>query len=291
MNWKKPKEMPEKTRAEIVRERRPGAKRTAEPVVLMKRKEEPVPSAKSDRKTGRKGGFDARWISGPLALILAAAIGWYAYAPDFRVRTVNVQGMDSLNQEELMYYGKLSGRPVFMLDPEESAKTIRTRFEMVRDAEVRVSFPAQVDVLLDERIPMVEWDFGGSRFWIDQDGNVMENAFPRADTVHIIANAYPGGKDEKDRDVPIRFSSDTLQSMLTFGKKVPEGKTLYYTYAHGYGWDSEQGWRLFFGHTDTDLDEKLQMAESITKYLLEEEIQPVLLSLEFKDAPFYRFSE
>ena len=280
-----------KSRAEIVRERRRGGFSKPGPAPLVKRREEPPESRKAKKKKRKEGEFDARWISGPLALLLAAAIGCYAFHPMFRIRSANLEGMQNLNEDEVMYYGQLTDQPIFMADPETAEKNIKSRFEMVRDVEIQVSLPASVDIRLDERLPKVLWDFGGSQFFIDQDGLVMENAQVQEDTIRIAADSYPGAVDIHDRDIPVKFSADTFGSMLTFGEKVPEGKTLYFTYENGYGWDTEQGWRIFFGYTDTDLDEKLLMAESITEYLVKEEIQPVLLSLEFKDAPFYRFSE
>ena len=42
---------------------------------------------------------------------------------------------------------------------------------------------------------------------------------------------------------------------------------------------------------DNDMEEKLRMQESLTEYFHKNEIQPVMVSLEFKDAPYYRFLE
>ena len=75
------------------------------------------------------------------------------------------------------------------------------------------------------------------------------------------------------------------------GSYVPKDKPLYYTYKNGFGWDTDEGWRIFFGKSDTDMEEKLRMEESLTKYFHENALEPIFVSLEYKDAPYYRFVE
>jgi len=66
---------------------------------------------------------------------------------------------------------------------------------------------------------------------------------------------------------------------------------LFYTYDNGYGWETDYGYTLWVGIDDSELTEKMKMAESIEKYFKENEIQPDMLSLEFTQAPYYRYAE
>lgn len=286
----------EKDRVTRIRERRGEIQsaRPDEPVSLQTRKnynafEGSASLLRTSKNRGRM--LDARWVSGFLALVLSAMLGAYSFMPIFRVEQPVISGMDSINSDEIGYYTGARGKPVFMLDPQAMEKTLMKRYSDIRSAEVTIELPATLDIHLTERIPTVEWDFGGSQFWIDEDGKVLNESHSQATTIHVVANSFPGAKNAADREIPYAFSRDTFQSMLTIGRLVPQNKTLYYTYENGYGWDTDQGWRLFYGKTDTDIEEKQRMAESITKYLLENDIQPAILSLEFKDAPYYRFSE
>lgn len=235
--------------------------------------------------------FTSRWISGFFMLVFTGALGFYAFAPMFRVTGLELKGMSTINREEADYFTGVKNLPIFMIDPEHIEQVMTGRYENIRGAEVSLELPNRVEVMLRERIAAVMWDFGGSQFLIDDEGRVLEEGHVTDDTIRIVADSFPGGSDKADRDIPQRFSADTFHSMLTMGSLVPEGKTLYFTFDNGYGWDTDDGWRIFYGKNDTDIEEKLRMAESIGEYLRKEEIEPVIVSLEFKDAPYYRYSE
>ena len=241
------------------------------------------------RRKGKK--FNARWVSGILSLLFGLAAAAYAFLPQFRFDQVEITGMDKISKDEVVYFTGARGKPVFTVSPEAIRQTLLLHYPDIYDANVTIDFPAVMNIALQERIPVVEWDFGGSRFWIDRDGTVLNESNSREETIHVFADAYPGSLDQTDRNIPASFSLDVLKTIRTMGKHVPEGKPLIYTFSNGYGWDTDEGWRVFFGKTDSDMEEKLRMQESLTKYFLDNEIQPVLLSLEFKDAPYYRFSE
>lgn len=235
--------------------------------------------------------FDVRWISGILALIFGALAGCYAFLPQFRFDQITIRGMEKISKEEIVYFSGAKGKPVFTINPENVRQTMLRHYHDVSDVEVEIDFPAEMTITLYERIPVVEWDFGGSKFWIDQEGMVLNETNSQRDVIHVYADSYPGAIDQQDRNIPSYFSMDVLHTIKTMGKYVPEDKPLIFTYKNGFGWDTENGWRIFFGKTDTDMEEKLRMEKSLTAYFLDNNIQPVFLSLEYKDAPYYRFME
>ncbi len=244
-----------------------------------------------DNPAWKRKKFNTRWVSGFLALVFGAAVGCYAYLPMFRFDHIEIRGMEKISQDEIIYFSGAKGKPVFTIDPDQVRTTLLTHYHDVYDAEVKIDFPAEMDIELMERIPVVEWDFGGSRFWIDKDGMVLNDSVSRPETIHVYADSFPGAINQEDRSIPSYFSKDVLKTILTIGKYAPEDKPLYFTYKNGFGWDTEEGWRVFFGKTDNDIDEKLRMQVSLTAYFKKNEIQPIFLSLEYKDAPYYRFVE
>lgn len=242
--------------------------------------------SRRDMQTG-----SGRWISAIFVLIFGLLAAGYAYLPQFRFDNINIYGMNNVNKNEIIYFTGAKGVPVFAVNPSEIRSTLLRHYQEIYDAEVTIDFPAVMTIRLTERIPVVEWDFGGSRFWIDKDGMVLNESISREETIHVYADSYPGAPSQGDRDLPLYFSKDVLKTITTMGKMVPEGKPLIYTFKNGFGWDTDDEWRVFFGKTDTDMEEKLRMLASLTTYFHANEIQPVLVSLEFKDAPYYRFLE
>ncbi len=245
---------------------------------------------KDEKVRGRKK-FNTRWVSGIFTLIFGAAVVCYSYLPMFRFDNIVIRGMDKISKDEIVYFTGAKGEPVFTINPERVRSTLLTHYHDLYDAEVTIDFPAEMNIELYERIPVVEWDFGGSRFCIDKDGMVLNESNSREDTIHVYADSYPGAVTQEDRSIPSYFSKDVLHTIQTMGKYAPEDKPLYFTYKNGYGWDTDEGWRVFFGKTDSDMEEKLRMHESLTAYFKKNEIQPIFVSLEFKDAPYYRFVE
>ena len=241
-------------------------------------------------RKGKKGNI-SRWISLFFTIVFGAMAAGYAYLPRFRFDDIDITGMDKINHAEIVYFTGAKGKPVFTVDPEQVRSTLLQHYQDIYEAEVTIDFPAVMKIALTERVPVVEWDFGGSRFWIDRDGLVLTESRSQSDTIHVYADSYPGAPSQEDRELPVYFSRDTLKTIITMASYVPENEPLIYTFKNGYGWDTEEGWRIFFGKNDADMEEKIRMQASLTKYFQENEIQPVFVSLEFKDAPYYRFLE
>lgn len=287
------KESKKNDRIQRIRERRRAQEaKKAEPVRLQSFNtydRETENYLETSRKSREK--FNTRWVSGILSVLFGCASLAYAFLPVFRFNEIEINGMEKISKAEVIYFSGAKGKPVFTIDPEQVRSTLLTHYRDVYDAEVTIDFPAEMVINLQKRIPVVEWDFGGSRFWIDQDGLVLNESESQDDTIHVYADSYPGSLDQTDRDIPFYFSKDVLNTIRTMGKCVPKDTPLYFTYKNGFGWDTEDGWRIFFGKTDTDMDEKLRMQASLTEYFHENEIQPVFVSLEYKDAPYYRFVE
>lgn len=244
-----------------------------------------------EKSRKRRSTIAARWVSGIFSVIFGSMAAGYAFLPQFRFDDIQITGMEKINKAEIVYFTGAKGEPVFTVDPSRIRTTLLQHYQDIYDADVTIDFPAKMSITLTERVPVVEWDFGGSRFWIDQDGKVLSESRSQESTIHVYADSYPGAPNQADRELPLYFSRDTLKTIMTMGSFVPEDQPLIYTYKNGFGWDTDEGWRVFFGKTDSDIEEKLRMQESLTRYFHENDIKPIFLSLEFKDAPYYRFVE
>jgi len=269
--------------------------KTAEPVHLQTRKNfhsiserEPVAYG---LKLKRKRSISSRAISGILSIILGLAAAAFTFVPAFRIQKPIVNGYSQINVEEISYYTGLKNLPIYQVDPEFIRISLLKRYPEIREVKINLSFPSSIEILMEQRNPVIEWDFGGSKFWIDEEGTVMKENSSDAAVIYVLANSFPGAKNRSDRKIPASFSQNVLQSIIQINKRRPEGKKLFYTYDNGFGWDSPFGYRLWLGKNGNSLDEKLKMSESIQNYFSKEEIEPDMLSLEFTHAPYYRFSE
>ncbi len=244
-----------------------------------------------DTQKNEGKSLNSRWVSGILSILLAVMLGAFSWMDQFRIHTPAITGSTEINIDEIIYYAGLHNRPVFEIDPDAIQNTLLKRYPELRSVKVSVSLPAKMAIELEPNIAVIKWDFGGSHFWIDQDGQVLNETKNDTDAVYVLANSFPGAKNPNDRNIPQSFTLNTLHSILHISKYVPKGKTLYYTYDNGFGWDTDNGWRFFIGTNDVSIDEKMAMEDSLTKYFKKEEIEPVMVSLEFKNAPYYQLAE
>lgn len=235
--------------------------------------------------------LNVRWISGALFVLLALAAFALFTMPQFRVSKPVVSGSNLINVEEITYYTGLRSMPLFMIDPEVIRETLLKRYPEAKDVSVKTMFPDQVEIVLVQRLPILEWDFGGSKFWVDDQGIVMKELTEPNQMMYVLANSFPGAKNKFDRKIPESLTANMMKTLKDIYAAKPADKTLFYTYENGYGWMTDSEYTLWLGMDSNDLEEKLKMAASLDRYFKQEEILPEMLSLEFPSAPYYRFAE
>ncbi len=79
-----------------------------------------------------------------------------------------------------------------------------------------------------------------------------------------------------------------MNAILMLRPFIGDGIDLLYNPEYGLGWQDPHGWKVYFGTNIEDIDQKLAQYSVIIEALAARNIQPVLISLEFLHAPFYR---
>ena len=156
---------------------------------------------------------------------------------------------------------------------------------------MHAALPNRLDVYFEQRVAAVEWNFGGSRFWIDEEGFVFNENLSASPEIIVYANSFPGAMNRNDRTVPKKFRKEIVDSARRIFAVKPAESRLNFTYDNGYGWDSGKGYMLWIGVNDSGLNEKMAMANGLDRYFKANEIEPEMLSLEFINAPYYRFAD
>jgi len=82
-----------------------------------------------------------------------------------------------------------------------------------------------------------------------------------------------------------------VASVLKLRSLIPAGAALLYDPENGLGWTDERGWQVYFGTDLSQIDVKLVEYEQIVAVILERNLQPSLISVEYIHAPFYRLEQ
>lgn len=268
-----------------------------------------------------------RWLSALLVAGLGIALYLVWSSPHFRVEQVKVGGLKHLSSKDVTAVLALSDRPVFTLDPKGMEQKLQRSFPELSAVSVTVGLPNSVVITATERTPVLVWRLNGHSDLVDADGMsfpVRSQAQP--DLPVVEASSPPPALDAAapvvTADVPVtdqatadllgispttpdtkapaaaqakpatrRFlTPQMVAAILTLNAQKPQNTPLVYNAQHGLGWKDGRGWDVYFGDI-TDIDTKLSLYKEIVKQLQAEEVQPLLVSVEYTHAPYYRAAE
>lgn len=234
-----------------------------------------------------------------LSAILAGLLGYllyvYSYSPAYRVTATEVEGQQRISKHDINIVANVAEQPIFSIDPAEIERNLEEAFFDLSDVTVMVSVPSSVTVVIEERSPILAWHQDGQSMWIDSSGIAFPPRGEAGPSVIVEAlDPLPSASNEIDID-PVSENESArflppqlLSAILAISVHVPPDTPLFYTEERGLGWQDKQGWEVFFGKDLKDIEMKLSVYDAIVDFLLQEGIQPELISVEFVHAPYYR---
>jgi len=257
-----------------------------------------------------------------ISFVLVAALGFVIYqsfsAPQFLVQDAEVNGLRRISKDEVNAALNLSGKPVFMVNPETMKQDLLNAFAEFTAISYKVELPNTIVLTVTERVPVLIWRQNGQAQLIDREGvafplrnealemtkyPVVEASQSPLPTVTQAKDdfAQDGSQAETSPKITNRTGSsdasakpllppDMVSSIVEVAKQAPDGSTLLFDNLHGFGWRDRRGWIVYLGELK-DFSVKLNIYKSILANLRKEEQTPILISVEYVHAPFYRVQE
>jgi cell division septal protein FtsQ len=260
-----------------------------------------------------------RILSGFMVVCMVAAIYALYSLPQFQFGPAQVTGAKRVTKADISTVLKTDGMPAIQVKPQELAASLRTAFPEFSMVAVTVGLPASLKVAVVEREPVIAWVQGGNTLWIDRDGyafsprgdagvtliNVQAESNPpaaaaaaTASTPAVTSTSQPSPTPAPASPAPLAGSSsqpflspDLVSAILELGAQAPAGTPVVYNSSYGLGWNDPQGWQVYFGNSLADMDKKLAEYKAIVQQLTQQGIKPVMISVEFPHAPFYRLEK
>lgn len=232
-----------------------------------------------------------RVVSAVLVALLLAALYQIWNSPSFRVKEVNVTGLQRLSSADVDAVLNLEDESIFTLDAGQLQKKLQAAFPEFSKVSVEVGLKNKVTVTVDERLPILTWHQGDRTILVDANGM----SFPQRDqgpagpALTVEASAAPAGSQAAEEDgsqapfIPV----DMVSAILSISGQAPQGATLVYDPQHGLGWKDPKGWEAYFGDVQ-EMGMKLSVYQALLAKLKQEDVQPVLVSVEHVHAPYYR---
>ncbi len=256
-----------------------------------------------------------RVISGLLALLLSVILVSAWQSPDYKVGNITVLGNQRITQEEIINSLKITGTPVFLVNPGLIQTMLEDAFPELNQIKVEVSLPNQVEISVGERQPLITWNVNDQLLWIDSEGYVLPVRGVSGETLTIKSYAlpnfyYPSQDGEEAFTIEksyLRLNDWTelsnsmkwysyhrkidpslLKAIIDLNAVIPYEKMLLFDPHRGLGWNDQRGWKIFVGFDVEHIGEKWLMYEKIVSELSSRSIQPTLISVEYLHAPYYR---
>ena len=251
--------------------------------------------------------FGWRLASGILALAMAILIGLVAGTDLFNTSAISINGLRRVSAADVASVLNLGGIPAYMLDPNDILLDIETSFPEFYNVSVDVTYPAVVNIALQERDPVIAWQYDTITLWVDAQGNVFTPRGEAEGLITVKSSVAPpriqvlmtdreiqiarelGHLEQEDevmmKDGPV--DPELVKQILYLADQNPEIASLSYNPKNGYGWhDDNRDWNIFFGPTLDNLDQKLLLYSAIKDSVLVTGISIEAISVACTQAPF-----
>jgi cell division septal protein FtsQ len=219
-----------------------------------------------------------------MAALLLVILGWATYAifdsPNFYVYGAEVQGNTAVTPDEVYAASGLEGMSVFWVDP----AAVATRLESlpnVRSARVQVRWPARAIISIEERTPVLIWQTGEARWWVDAEGVIVPPRSDLSEAVTIIdTDAEPLSPGQ-------RLDPSILEAAQALRRLLPELPVMHYSHTTGISFTTREGWPVYLGDGQ-NMEAKLTILVALRKELLARGVSPEFIDVRFVERPFYK---
>lgn len=227
-------------------------------------------------------GWSISWrlFSGLIAASLIVVLAIFLSSDAFFVRTIGVNGAETMTPNEVFALADLAGQHVFWIDPAVVRDNL-LRSPSLADAQVYVSWSSPlVTVDVQERQPALIWDQAGVQVWVDVAGRVMRLRDDSRNLMRVVVDDLSQGPaaGEVDRNV--------VNSAIQLGALLPDVRTLRYHPTNGLGFTDPRGWEVWLG-VGNDMDQKVQVYEALIGDLQDQGVNPRAVYLINPHRPWY----
>jgi cell division septal protein FtsQ len=221
------------------------------------------------------------WSGALLIVVIGLAI-WFGVDDRFYASNLKVTGNARTSAAVIAKASGLLGVQAFWLNPAEAERKLLAAVPQLRGVQVTCQFPASCAIKVDERKPLVAWQYGSATTWIDQD-QVAFAAEGQAAVEPVITIVAPQG--------PALFPGQKadpklVQAALSIAQAMPDVQRYRYTAAYGLEFDDPRGFPVYLG-LSSDMTERAAIWKALSAQLTAQNIQPQFVDVRYPLAPYY----
>lgn len=247
----------------------------------------PLPASGAEIRLPAVPAVSNKWrvLSGLLAAGLLVGMIMLPQANLFQVKGIQIQGLEHYTESEISQAINVTGSSIFFINPNLIKDDLRLTYPGLSGISVKVSWPAGVLISLEERIPVLAWNWNGHVRWVDGNGVAFEPHHQGVDLIQVNSTMLPPTIENRFVDPRI---VDTVAVLATY---LPRDVALLFDTVHGLGWQDQRGWIVYFGFNDDDAHQKMQIYQALVEYLEGKRITPRVINVEYLDSPYFRMEQ
>ena len=225
-----------------------------------------------------------RWEVAIVVMLAVAGAALYASLADtFYVSRVSVTGNTRTPPLEILQASNIGGEHILWVNHADAARRIVEGVPSIKSARVDCQLPNRCVIRVQEREPLVAWQFGGAVTWLADDGVAFAAFGNRADAPDLITVEAPQGPallPGKEADPKL------VTAMLAVAREIPAVRHYRYSGEHGLEFADERGFPVYLGLGENMAD-RAMIWKSLRAQLAQEGVAPKFVDLQFALAPYY----
>ncbi len=219
-------------------------------------------------------------------MIVAAFLGLRMLMQDARFISGQpvVKGAVFMSPFQVRSIADAAGVPAFQIDPQEVQARLEA-YPEIEAAQVRILWPAQVEIKIVEREPILVWNDAGDPWLLSRDGV----AFIRRDSTPTMLQIDATGPVLSIGQDPLQpaIDAEVIRAGLELRDALGNQQALLYDSEHGFGIVDEFGRKVYFGESG-DMQQKVMVYRALGQRLVDKRYPASLISVEDLTAPYYR---
>ncbi len=224
----------------------------------------------------------SRVMAGALLIIVAGIAVWLGLDDRFYVRQIDVTGNSFTPSSEIIRSSGVAGTHIFWVNSSEVEAQLLRAQPSIKKASVTCRLPAVCSIDVQERTPLIAWQYGNAVTWIDADSAAFAARETQQDLKLITIKATQG-----PALFPGRLADPkVVQAALSVARLMPEIRSYRYSGAHGLEFDDERGFPVYLGLGE-DMSDRVMIWKALREDLSQRNVQPKFVDIRYPLAPYY----
>jgi cell division septal protein FtsQ len=225
-----------------------------------------------------------RWaLLGVLVLLVLGVVLYVSFSDTFYVTRVGVVGNTRTAPLEILQASNIGGEHILWVSHADAERRIVQGIPSIKSARVDCQLPNRCVIKVQEREPLVAWQFGRAVTWLDDDGvafAALGQGEENANLIVVEALQGPALLPGEEADPKL------VKAVLAVIHEIPDVRHYRYSSEHGLEFDDARGFPIYLGLGENMAD-RAMIWKSLRAQLAQNGVTPKFVDLRFALAPYY----